>query len=267
MRARVVEDVVADLEVLAPQRLRERDHALIVGVAEHDHAVVGEEVDDGGDLAARDEARRLDDVERLVEHDLLAFHELERVDVRVHVHAHLPAVDEDLGRAVLVGAHEDAVVVRRRAELVDLLLEELDLLLRLLEHADEPLVLALGIGELFAREVITAPHRLVLREHAIEPPPELGGVGAEEAQRVAKIFDLVARRARRIAIAGLLRIALGTGRSRGDAPHHVAHEALPTGPRIELAAHAVSSFSRRAPWVAAATRGVTASRMPLALNA
>jgi hypothetical protein len=68
----------------------------------------------------------------------------------MHVDAHLSAVDEDLGRAVLVGPTEDPVVVGRRAELVDLLLEELDLLLGLLQDLHQPLVLALGIDELFA---------------------------------------------------------------------------------------------------------------------
>jgi hypothetical protein len=258
--ARVVEDVVSDLEALAAQRIGERDHALVVRVAERNHAVVGEEVDDRGDLAARDEARRLDDVERLVQHHLLAFDELERIDVRVHVHAHLPPVDEDLRGAVLVGAGEDPVVVRRSAELVDLLLEELDLLLRFLQDAHEPLVLALGVGELLARQVIAAPHRLVLGEHAVEAAAELGRIGAEQSQRVAEIVDFVARRPRGIAVAGLRGISLG--RRGGNAAHHVAYEALSTRPRIELAAHAVSSFGRPAPWVAPALHAVTASWMP-----
>ena len=64
------------------------------------------------------------------------------------VDAHRATVDDDLGGAVLVRAREDAVGVRRRAELVDLLLEELDLLLGFLERVDELLVLALGVGEL-----------------------------------------------------------------------------------------------------------------------
>jgi hypothetical protein len=244
VRARVVEDVIADLQGLAPQRIRQRDHALVVGVAERDHAVVGQEVHHRRDLTARDEARGLDDVERLVQHDLLAFHELERVDVRVDVHAHLAAVDEDLGGAVLVGAREDSVVVRRSAELVDLFLEELDLLLGFLEHTDQTLVLALGVGELLAGEVVSAAHRLVLGEHAVEAAAEFGRVGAEQSQRVAEIFDFVARRARGIAITRIRGIAIRSRRSGGDASHHVAHEALSTRPRIELAAHAVSSFSR-----------------------
>ena len=214
VRARVVEDVVADLELLAAQRLGERDDALVVGVAEHDRAVVGDEVDDRRDLAARDVARRLDDVERLVEHDELALLELERIEVRVHVDAHRPAVHQDLGRAVLVRAVEDPVGVRRRAELVDLLLQELDLLLGLLEHADEPLVLALGVGELLARELVAASQRLELGEHAVEPAAELLGVGAEDAQRVLQIFDFVLGRARRRRARGSDRPAPACGRRR-----------------------------------------------------
>ena len=123
----------------------------------------------------------------------------------MHVDAHRATVDQDLGGAVLVRALEDPVGVRRRAELVDLLLQELDLLLRFLEHADEPLVLALGVGELLARELVAAPQRLELGEHAIEAAAELRGVGAEEAQRVLQILDLVLRRPSR-------------GRDRGSDP-------------------------------------------------
>ena len=105
-------------------------------------------------------------------------------------------VDQDLGGAVLVRAVEDPVGVRRRAELVDLLLQELDLLLRLLEHADELLVLALGVGALLARELVAAAQRFELGEHAVEAAAELLGVGAEDAQRVLQILALVLRRAR-----------------------------------------------------------------------
>ena len=147
VRARVVAGCSPALSFSRRSGCDEGDHALFVGVAEHDHASVVEQVEDRRDLAARDEGRRLDDVERLVQHDQLTFHELEWVDVRVQVHAHRPAVDEDLAGSVFVGALEDAVRVRRRAQLVDFLLEELDLLLRFLQRADEPLVLALGVGD------------------------------------------------------------------------------------------------------------------------
>ena len=50
---------------------------------------------------------------------------------------------------------------------------------------DELLVLALGVAELIAQHVMAAAQRVVLGEHAIEAAPELGGVAAEEAQRVA----------------------------------------------------------------------------------
>ena len=81
------------------------------------------------------------------------------------VHAHLTAVDEDLGGAVLVGAREDAVVVRRCAQLVDLLLEELDLLLGFLERYlgfFMPGDVAREIGYSLANDVLLLASLLVL---------------------------------------------------------------------------------------------------------
>jgi len=63
---------------------------------------------------------------------------------------------------------EDAVVVRRRAELVDLLLEEFDLLLGLLQNAHQPFVLPLGVVELIARHRVAPAQRLVLGQQAVE---------------------------------------------------------------------------------------------------
>jgi hypothetical protein len=143
-------------------------------VAEHDGAVVVDHLDDRGDLAALRVAARLDDVEGLVEDHELAFFELARIDVRMHVDPHRLAVDDDLRRPVLVRALEDSIGVRRGAQLVHLLLEELDLLLGLLEGVHEPLVLTLCVGELLAGHLEAAPHGLVLREDAVEAPAELG---------------------------------------------------------------------------------------------
>ena len=86
-------------------------HPLVVGMAENDRSVVRDEVDDRRNLAARDVPRRFDDIEGFVEHDELSLLELEGIDVRVHVDPHRAAINDDLGRTVLVGAIEDAVVV------------------------------------------------------------------------------------------------------------------------------------------------------------
>ena len=99
------------------------------------------------------EARTLDDIERLVQNDELPLGKVRGVDVRVNVDAHVLAVDHDLGGAVLVRALVDAVAVRRRAELVDLFLQELHLLLGFLKRRHQLLVLSLRIRELVARQV------------------------------------------------------------------------------------------------------------------
>ena len=238
--ARVDQDVIADLETLAAQRLGEHHHAFLVGVTEHDGAPVAEHVHDGADLATRREARAFDHVEGLVQHDELTVLEVARIDVRMDVHAHLLAVDDDLGSAVLVGAHEHAVAVGRRAELVDLLLEELDLLLRLLERSYELLVLALRVTDLVAQQMLAPAQGVVLRQHAIEATTELRGVAAEEAQRLAKVFELVLETARGISSRLGLRILAGATARRRDTSHHVSNEATAPGFGIELAHRSLS---------------------------
>ncbi len=108
------------------------------------------------------------------------------------VDAHRPAVHDDLRRTVLVGAREDTVVVGRRAEFVDLLLQEFDLLLRLLQRVHQLLVLALGIAQLLAQHVVATARSVVLGEQSLETAAELGGVAAEEAQGVLQLFDRIA---------------------------------------------------------------------------
>ncbi len=66
---------------------------------------------------------------------------------------------------------------------------------------DELLVLALGVADLLAQKRRASAQRVVLGEHAIEAAAELGGVAAEEAQRVAQILGLFLQRARRAALA------------------------------------------------------------------
>jgi len=206
VRARVDQHVVAGLELLRPQRGRERDHALLVGVTQHDRAVIAEEIHHVRDLAPADVAGRLDHVERLVQHDELTLFQRERVQVGMHVDAHRLSVHQDFGRAVFVRAGEHPIGVRRSAQLVDLFLQELDLLLGLLEHAHELLVLALGVRELLARHLVAASNRIELREHAFQPTAELGGIAAKETDRVLQVFDLVLVRPRPLALAITLRV-------------------------------------------------------------
>ena len=160
-------------------------------MAEHDDAAVVEHVGHGHDFAARVEGRGVDDVERFVQHDELTFHQLLDADVRVRVDPHHLAVDVDLAGAVLVRALEQAVRVRRRAELVDFLLEQIDLLLRVLQRVDELLVLALGVVDLLALPIVALAQQLVFHQHALDAAREVGVLGTEEAQRVAQPLDLV----------------------------------------------------------------------------
>src|SRR5262249_53483364 len=181
------------------------------------------------DLTARDEARRLDDVERLVQQDVLSFDEEERIDVGMDVHPHRATVDQDLGRAVLVGTLEDSVGVRGRAELVDFFLQELDLLLRLLEDSYESLVLSLRVRELLASELIAATQGLELCDQAVEATPELRRLAAEQPQDVSQFLDVIAgSRSIRIGVRLGERIARRR-RCRRDASHDVADESFSSG--------------------------------------
>ena len=235
--ARIHEQIVTGLQLLAPHRLREADHALLVGVTEHDHAAVVEHVGDRHHLAARIEGRRVDDVERLVQHDELTFHQLLDADARVRVHPHHLAVDVDLAGAVLVAALEDAVGVRRRAELVDFLLQQVDLLLRVLQPAHELLVLPLGVERLLALSLEPLAHQLVLHEHALDAAHEIGRLRPEEAQRVSNPLDLV-----HLVRQPALPFVVITSARYGDALHYVSDE--PSSPRTRTrVAHWISSPS------------------------
>src|SRR5437763_1606439 len=65
------------------------------------------------------ELQRLHDVERLVEHDLLAAAQRLGVDVGADDHAQLAAAGEDVDGAVLVLGEEDAVAARRLGQPLD----------------------------------------------------------------------------------------------------------------------------------------------------
>ena len=210
------------MSLLAAHRLRERDDALLVGMAEHDHAAVVEHVGDLADLAARVEATGLDGVERLVQDEQLALHQLLGAQVRMHVHAHHLAVDVDLDGAVLVGTLEHAVGVRRRAQLVDLFLEQVDLLLRVLQRVDELLVLALRVVVLLARAVVALPQEFVLHQQPLHAAHEITRIGPEEAKGLPQTLDLVLLVATAAATAGLI------ARTRRCNPlHDVSNEASP----------------------------------------
>ena len=103
-------------------------------------------IDDlAGDLGAAGEH----DVERLVEHDLLAALRCPRRSTSGCTATRiLRPAREDVDGAVVVGAEERAVRRRRHRELLDLFAERGDVLARLAQGGREALVLGDGLGEL-----------------------------------------------------------------------------------------------------------------------
>ncbi|MEY9211295.1 hypothetical protein ABH917_000741 [Thermobifida halotolerans] len=133
---------VARAQRFVAQRLGDADDPLLVVVGDdQDTVAVLEDLLEHDDLADGLVGGRLDDVERLVQHHLLARPEVVDVDRRAHVHPHLATVGEDLDGLVVTCAQEDPESGRRLGESVDLLLEGHDLVAGLLQSRGQPLVL------------------------------------------------------------------------------------------------------------------------------
>ena len=153
--AGVEQQGVAGAQGRSAQRLGEPDHPLLVGVGDHQGALaVGEQLLEHHDLADLLEVERGDDVERLVEHDLLATPELIELDRRADVDPQLATAGEHVDRVVFVAGEEGAEAGRRLREPVDLLLQLHDLVACLAKGLCESLVLgrhrrqrALRVGE------------------------------------------------------------------------------------------------------------------------
>jgi hypothetical protein len=69
---------------------------------------VGEHLLESHDFALLFEVECRDDVERLVEHDLLATLEVLHFDGRADVHPQFAAAGEDIDRSIVSGLEEDA---------------------------------------------------------------------------------------------------------------------------------------------------------------
>jgi len=135
--------------VHAEKVVGELDDALLVGPGVHDGAPpVLEKLLERDDLTGVLALAGQDHVQRLVEDDLLAPSQLDPVDLGVHGHAHLPAPGEHVDGPVVVGVQERAVRAGRLRELVDLLAQRRDVLLRLLQGVGQLLVLRDGLGQL-----------------------------------------------------------------------------------------------------------------------
>jgi hypothetical protein len=228
-----------------------------------DHTRIRNRIDHRADFATLGVFGTFNNVERLVEDHELAFIELERIQVRMHVDPHGPTVHQDLARSVLIRTEEHAVGVRRGAELVDLFFQEFDLLLRLLQHPHELFVLPFGITMLRARLVVSSSQRFEVREHPVEPVSELIRVTAKEVHGVLESFSFTVRTAhtRSSGIAPMstggtaretcLQLVVLGASARGaglrwiNPSHDVSHEALPalrSRIRIMFAHCAVSSL-------------------------
>ena len=170
--------------VSSAQRLGEPDDALLVGVRDDQGALaVGEELLEHDDLADLLEVERGDDVERLVEHDLLA---ALRASSRstpgltltrsLRPPVKMSTVSSSLRR------EEDAEAGRRLGEPVDLLLERHDLVAGLAEGLGEALVLRRD-----RRRASAACRRAAARGRGSapgasrQPAAQVGDLGLEEA--------------------------------------------------------------------------------------
>src|SRR4051794_11814935 len=150
--AGVDEHRVAGAQRLVEKRVGQHDHPLLVGVSDDESAVAAfENLLEQDDVALALELPHLHDVERLVEHDLLATVQRLELDGRRDGHAQLAPTGEDVDRAVVVREQEVAVAGGRLRESVDLLLERDDLLPRFLQGRHEPLVLVDDAGEVGLR--------------------------------------------------------------------------------------------------------------------
>ena len=189
--ARVHQEVLAGAQLHAEQLVAELAHALLVGAADDQRArAVLEELLVDHDLALDLGTAGEHDVQRLVEHDLLAALDLIELELGVRGDAHLPAGAEHVDGAVVVAAEERAVGRRRHGELLDLFAQGRDVLAGLTERGREALVLRDGLGELALRleqALLEGAHAL---GRVLEAAPEDDDLFLERLQLVLELVDL-----------------------------------------------------------------------------
>ena len=176
----VDQECVAAAKGLGPHELSHFDDPLLVGPA-----------DDQGPVAALQQllqSRHLTgavgvageyDVERFVEHDLLA--QLELISqFGLHGDAHLASPGVDVDRAVVVGAENGSVAGGRLGQRVDLVAQRRDVLAGLAQRVGELLILRDGLAELALR----------LEQALLEGADTLGRVLQPAAQRGDLVLEL-----------------------------------------------------------------------------
>src|SRR3990172_6558880 len=208
-RLRVHQDVVAGLQAQRPERVGDDADLLLVGAQRDDRALLVELLLQDHDVALDLVARRLDDVQPLVQDQLLAGPERLGLDGRVEVDLHLAPLRQDVDGAVLVDREVDAVRRGRRAELVDLLLEGGDLLPRLVEGVDELLVLVERLHELAVglAQLVLEDHEVLRR--VLELLPEVDGLRLERADVGLEVLHLDL-------VLGQAAARAGVGHGRGE---------------------------------------------------
>ncbi len=146
-RLRVHQDVVARFQGDRPERVSDDPDFLRVGAERDESSLLVEPFLEHDNVTLNLVTGGADDVERFVEKQFLPRPQRRDVDGRMERHFQLAALGDDIERGVLVRRQVDAVGRRRRAELVDLVLERRDLLTRLVERVQQLLVLIERLGE------------------------------------------------------------------------------------------------------------------------
>ena len=190
-RAAFHEEVVAGADLHGLELVGELAHALFVGAADDEGArAVLEQLLERHDLAGDVGGAGEHDVQRLVEHDLLAAAQLFAFDLGVQRDAHLAAGGEDVDGAVVVGAEVGAVRRRRHRELLDLFAQRGDVLARLAQGRGELLVLGDGLGELALRLEQALFERADPLGRVLQAAPEDDDLFFETLDRLLELVDL-----------------------------------------------------------------------------
>ena len=187
-RAAVEQQRVAGAQGVGLERVGESDDALLVGVRDDQGALaVGEQLLEHHDLADLLEVERGDDVERLVEHDLLALDQGVELDGGADVDAQLAAAGEDVDGVVLVALDEGAEAGRRLGEPVDLLLQLHDLVAGLAQGLGEALVLGGDGGQRTLRVGEPELQTAGVAGRVGQAAPQVGDLGLEEPHLLGEL--------------------------------------------------------------------------------
>jgi hypothetical protein len=185
-----------------------RDHqralAVLEQLLEHD------------DFADRLVAAGDHDIQRLVEHDLLAGPQVVQLDAGADADSHLPPAGEHIGRAVLGRLEEDPEPGRRLGQPVHFFLERKDLITRFAQSGGEPLILPGDAREAclgFAQPLLQQAH---LPGRIGEPASQGRDFLLEEGNLRGQDLDLV-----------VIPAGTSTVVTRGHAPHPLPRADLP----------------------------------------